>query len=450
MIRTAAVVGAGPSGLLAARALRAEGIEPTIFERGPDVGGIWNIDAPGSPMYESAHFISSRTQSGFPGFPMPEDYPDYPDHRRILAYIRDFAEVWGLRRHLRTNTVVEHAAPTPEGAWTVTTTGEAPEVFDALICANGVTWEPNVPDLPGADTFSGELRHSRTYRDASEFDGKRVVIVGAGNSGVDIACDAARSADRAVLSMRRGYWFVPKHLFGIPTDVIVADPPPIPIPHRVETWALEALLKVVVGKPLRFGLPAPDHHVLETHPIVNTAVLHHISHGDLEPKPDVARLDGEDVVFTDGSRVQADLVLLATGYQHAIPYLDEHLLPWNGGRPQLYLNLFPRDLPTLAVVGMIEFASAAYGHFDHMAQLVAGVLALSDDDPRRKVAAELRRTHQPDLRGGHHYVDSPRHANYVEAETYEKVLDDVRTRIGLNPWRDWVDAPVPSRPSTVG
>ena len=99
---------------------------------------------------------------------------------------------------------------------------------------------------------------------------------------------------------------------------------------------------------------------------------------------------------------------------------------------------------------MIEFASAAYGHFDHMAQLVAGVLALSDDDPRRKVAAELRRTHQPDLRGGHHYVDSPRHANYVEAETYEKVLDDVRTRIGLNPWRDWAEVPVPSRPSTVG
>ena len=417
---------------------------PTVFERNDEVGGIWDIDAPGSPMYESAHFISSRTQSGFPGFPMPDDYPDYPDHRRILAYIRDFADAEDLRPLIRTSTAVRHGSLRPDGRWDIAT-GTGTETYDAVVCANGVTWEPNVPDLPGH--FDGEVRHSVTYRDPAEFDGRRVVIVGAGNSGVDIACDAARRADHAVLSMRRGYWFVPKHLFGIPTDVIVADPPPVPIPHRVETWALETLLKVIVGKPQRYGLPAPDHHVLETHPIVNTAVLHHLSHGDLQAKPDISHLDGDAVVFVAGSRVEADLVLLATGYSHAIPYLDPSLLSWKGGRPELYLNTFHREIPTLAALGMIEFASAAYGHFDHMAQLIASVLALADDDARRVRFDELRRHHAPDLRGGHHYVDSPRHANYVDAETYEKVLEDVRGRVGLDPWRERTPASRTAEPT---
>ena len=189
------VVGAGPAGLCMTRRLAETDARFTVLERNADVGGIWDIDAPGSPMYESAHFISSKTLSGFPDLPMPEDYPDYPNHRQILAYIRSYADRFDLRSHIQFDTGVVHAALDQDGSWQLELTDGRRVRARYLVCANGVTWEPNVISWPGR--FDGEIRHSVTYRDASEFAGKRVLVVGAGNSGVDIACDAAFAADQA-------------------------------------------------------------------------------------------------------------------------------------------------------------------------------------------------------------------------------------------------------------
>ncbi len=423
------IVGGGPAGLVMARAFAKEGIGYDLYERHSSLGGIWDADNPGSPMYDSAHFISSKYTSGFFGFPMPADYPDYPTHRQILTYVRSFARRYGIDRHAVTGVAVTSAAPSADG-WTVTlSTGQA-KTYRGVVCANGVTWHPRLPDIPGLATFTGEVRHSVTYRSPEEFAGRRVLVVGAGNSGVDIACDAARSADAAFLSVRRGYRFIPKHIFGIPTDVFITRgglPPKGVIVPVDPTKLVDAL----VGDLTRYGLPAPDHQLLESHPIMNTQILHHLAHGDITAKADVTELRGGSVVFADGSQEQVDLVLLATGYDYAIPYLDPDLFSWDQGRPDLYLNVLHRTLDGLYVLGFVEFADAAYQRFDEMAQLVVIDAYAHRTGTGLAELRQLRATDHPDLRGGHHYVDSARHAAYVDSVTYQRVLAEVRDTFGF-------------------
>ena len=398
-----------------------------IFERNADVGGIWDIDAPGSPVYETAHFISSRTMSGFPGFPMPEDYPDYPNHRQLLDYIRAFANKFDLRGNIRFNTSVERAAPTPDGLWELELgTGET-HLCRYLICANGVTWEPYFVSWPGQ--FNGEVRHSVTYRSPAEFAGKRVLVVGAGNSGADIACDASVSADQAFLSVRRGYHFIPKYIIGKPSDVFAEEGPKLP--HWLEIRVFQALLRMINGDLRRYGLPKPDHRLFESHPLMNTQILHYLGHGDCIAKPDVERFDGDHVVFADGSREQIDLVITATGYQHSIPFLDDGVLEMKGGRPVLYLGIFPQSCPNLAALGFIEFASAAYDRFDKMAELIVADATAHPGSATAQAFQDLKANHRPDLRAGHRYIDTDRHANYVEVKAYLKILEKVRKKIGL-------------------
>jgi hypothetical protein len=426
------VVGAGPAGLIMARALLAEGVPFDWFEKNDDVGGIWDIDAPGSPMYRSAHFISSKKLSAFVGYPMPDDYPDYPSWRQIRDYIRSFARDFGLYEHVTLGVAVTGAEPLPDDRWRVAlSTGEVRE-YDGLIAAPGVTWHPNLPAIPGAEDFGGDLRHSVTYRDGLEFRDKRVLVVGAGNSGVDIACDAARNADAAFLSVRRGYRFLPKHIFGLPTDALLTgavDPP-----RGVSLAGDPAqLVDALVGDLTRLGLPAPDHDLLQSHPIMNTQVLHYLQHGDLVAKPDVVRLTATGAVFADGSEEQLDLVLLATGYQYLLPFLDDSLITWRSGHPQLYLNVFSRELDSLYVLGFVEFAGAAYTRFDEMAQLVVIDIRARETGVHRDELVALKKTDTPDLSGGMTYLDSDRHANYVEVETYIGYLADLRDRF------EWAD-----------
>jgi cation diffusion facilitator CzcD-associated flavoprotein CzcO/amino acid transporter len=429
------IVGAGPSGLIMARALKQEGVPFDCFEKHTDTGGIWDPANEGSPMYESAHFISSKWSSYFMGYPMPDSYPDYPDNRQILAYISGFADEFDLRRHITFGTSVRHAATLPDQRWQVTLSSGEQRQYDGLICASGVTWHPSIPTLPGSEIFQGEIRHSVTYRSTVELRGRRVLVVGAGNSGVDIVCDAARGAARAFISLRRGYRFVPKHLFGIPTDVFIKEglSPPKGVALPAD---LNALLDALAGDLTRLGLKKPDHDALASHPIMNTQILHHLAHGDITAKPDIARLDAHGVIFTDGTREVIDLVLLATGYEYQLPYLDRSLFDWKGGRPQLYLNIMHRTIDSLYVMGFIEFADAAYRRFDEMAQVITADIHARETGINRELMLALRRDDDTDLRGGKQYLESARHANYVDAATYARVLMALRHRLG---WADPTD-----------
>jgi amino acid transporter len=426
------IVGAGPGGLVAARAFKLEGVPYDQFERHSDVGGIWDIDNPGSSMYESAHFISSKYTSGFFGYPMPEHFPDYPDYRQILDYVRGFADAFDLKRGVALGCGVAHAEPLGEGArdgWQVSLqTGETRR-YRGVICANGVTWHPNMPTYPGLDTFAGDVRHTVAHRSADDFRGRRVLIVGAGNSGVDIACDAARAADAAFLSVRRGYRFVPKHVFGVPTDVFLSgqlQPPKGVVLPDDPSKMIDAL----TGDLTRFGLPAPDHKAMESHPIMNSQILHHLAHGDVVAKRDIRNFTPTGAVFADGSEEVFDVVVFATGYEYRIPYLDEGLFKWNQGHPELYLNMFHRSLDGLAVMGFVEFASAAYQRFDEMAQMLVIDANIRETGQGLEEWTRMKAEHRPNLRGAMSYVNSPRHANYVEVATYRRTLAEIRAQFG--------------------
>lgn len=419
------VIGAGPSGLAAARAFVRDGVAFEVVERHDDVGGIWDIDNPGTPMYESAHLISSKTMSALEGLPFPDEYPDYPRHEQLLAYLRSYADHFDLRQHIRFGTEVAEAAPLgPDGPWQVTFGDGTQGTYRALVLATGNQWHRNLPSYPGR--WTGDSFHSREYRSPDDFRDKRVLIVGAGNSGCDIACDAARSAGFAAISMRRGYWFVPKYLMGKPSDVFAGEGPQLPAP--VQQRVFEKLVQLTVGNPSRYGLPEPDHRILETHPIMNTELLHRAGHGDIQVRPDIERLEDDHVRFVDGTVEPFDLIVWATGYRPRFPMIGDELFTWRGPRdgdgnvtdrwaPDLFLNVFHRDRDDLFVMGMIETDASAWPHISLQADLIAAWLQVAERSPDQAAAFRRLRATEADMEGGLRHVESPRHSYYQRNAT---------------------------------
>ncbi|TDM08678.1 MAG: hypothetical protein C4K60_04525 [Ideonella sp. MAG2] len=420
------VIGAGPGGLSIARALKAQGLSYDQFERHSNVGGLWDMSNPGSPIYESAHFISSRELSGFIGFPMPKDYPDYPSNQQILAYVHAFADAFGLRENIRFNTAVQALRKDEDQRWLVTLSDGQVRRYAAVVCATGVNWDPNLPSYPGQ--FSGEARHAVTYKSGDELAGKRVMVVGGGNSGADIACDAAMRGRKAFISLRRGYHFVPKHVMGVPADVFGETGPHLPMWLARPIFGV--LLRLLVGKPQRWGWPEPDHRLFESHPLLNSQLLHHLQHGNIQVKPDIAHFDGPAVVFTDGTREELDVVLFATGYKWSCPYAADYF-EWRGGRPQLYLSMFSREHRNLFGIGYLETNSSAYKLFDTQAYMIACYLKAQVSQPATAAQFDQLIQHdRPDLSGGLKFIPSQRHEVYLEAHTLKKYLKKLRAKMG--------------------
>lgn len=417
---TFAVIGAGPSGLAAARNLQRQDIPWTGYELADDVGGLWNIDGPRSTVYDSAHLISSKRTTEFTEFPMADDVADYPSHRELLRYFHDFADQFDLRSGFQFGTEVVRAEPTDAG-WAVTVRsaeGTRTTEHAGVLVANGTLSEPAVPEFAG--TFDGEVLHTSAYKRAEVFAGKRVLVIGAGNSGCDIAVDAVHHAASVDISVRRGYYFVPKYLFGKPSDTLNQGRP---LPPRIKQAIDSRVLKMFTGDPVKFGFPKPDYKIYESHPIVNSLVLHHLGHGDLRVRRDVDRLDGDGVVFKDGERGEYDLIVLATGYHLHYPFLDPALLGWagegSGGAPDLYLNIFSEADRNLFVLGMIEASGIGWQGRYEQAELVAAYLKARTGAPARAAALEHRVDGpRPDLSGGYRYLHLERMSYYVNKDAY--------------------------------
>lgn len=418
------VVGAGPAGLAAARWLKALDVPFEGFERNPGVGGIWNIGFPGSPMYESAHFISSRTLSGFRDFPMPDAYPDYPSYLQVLEYIASYADKFDLRRHFQFNTPIERAAPMADGTWTVRFEDGSARSYAGLIAASGCEWRPNLPSLAG--TFDGEIIHSSAYKHPRQFEGRRVLVVGAGNSGCDIAFDASRSATKALISLRRGYHFVPKHIFGQPADVFGNSGPHLP--YVLERPLFQGLLRLLNGDTARFGLPKPDHSILESHPVMNTQILHALAHGDIEARADVKELRGGEVAFVDGKSDPVDLIVLATGYVRGVPFVSNEIVG-DDDVSVLFLNVFHRREPNIFVIGNFTTDGGACPLLDRQGEMVARVLGARRDGRSLSHFESARQGKSPDLGGGIRYQSVRRMSNYVKSRPYCRYVDALLTAL---------------------
>ncbi|KJL20737.1 4-hydroxyacetophenone monooxygenase [Microbacterium azadirachtae] len=425
MTRSYAVIGAGPSGLAVMRALQKAGIEATGFEASHDVGGLWDITNPRSTMYASAHLISSRTTTEFAEFPMDSDV-DYPGHRVLKRYFDDYADAFGLRDRFRFDTRVDRLERDGEG-WILRATARdaegvetaVQERYDGVVLANGTLAEPNVPAFAGA--FSGELMHTSAYKDPSPLTGRRVLIIGAGNSGCDIAVDAVHHAASVEMSVRRGYYFVPRYLFGRPSDTLNQGRP---LPARLKQAVDSRVLRAFTGDPVRFGFPKPDYRIYESHPIVNTLVLNHLGQGDLRIRADVECFDGSTVRFRDGTSGDYDLVLLATGYTLDYPFVDREHLNWTGASPRLFLNVFPPSFNGLFVCGMIEASGIGWQGRYEQAELIAAYLAAVEQDPARaaRFRARVGARAWPDLTGGYRYLGLARMSYYVNKDAYRNAV----------------------------
>lgn len=422
-----ALIGAGPSGLAGARCLQKHGIPFQGFEAHGELGGLWNIGNPRSTVYESAHLISSKRMTEFLEFPMPAHVADYPSHRELLDYFRAFAEHFGLNAHYRFHTRVLKAEPVsdaPDTLWRVTTqTGDAePQtlLYKGVVIANGTLAEPNLPRFEG--TFSGEIWHTAQYKSALQLTGKRVLIVGAGNSGCDIAVDAVHHAKSIDISVRRGYYFVPKYVFGKPADSVGGK---ITLPPWLKQRIDSTILKWFTGDPVRFGFPKPAYKMYESHPVVNSLILYHIGHGDVAVRADIARLDGHTVHFKDGSHGEYDLILAATGYKLHYPFMDRALLNWQGMAPSLYLNIFAPRFHRVAVLGMVEASGLGWQGRYEQAELVARYFkALDAGTPQAAALNAAKAGPPPDLSGGYKYLQLERMAYYVNKDAYRKAVRD--------------------------
>ncbi|HEU5143674.1 MAG TPA: NAD(P)/FAD-dependent oxidoreductase [Dermatophilaceae bacterium] len=418
-----ALIGAGAAGLAGARNLDKHGIPFVGFEAHSDVGGLWDIDNPHSTVYDSAHLISSRHTTGYAEFPMSAELPDYPGHEAVRSYFHDVADRFDLRRHYRFGTRVVTARPEGEG-WLVTSRGpdgaEVTEPFRGVVIANGTLSEPNIPTFAGE--FTGKLIHTSAYKDPGIFEDQRVLVIGAGNSGCDIAVDAVHRARSVDLSVRSGYYFIPKYIFGKPADTLNQGKPR---PPWFKTRIDALIVRLIAGDPTRFGFPKPDHRIYESHPVLNTLVLHHAGHGDLRVRKDVERFDGATVHFTDGTSADYDLVMLATGYRLHYPFIDPSHLNWIGSAPSLHLNIFTPTHRNLFVLGMLEAAGIGWQGRYLQAELVARFIKAQRDDPGRADAVWDRvNGRRPDLSGGYRYRQLERMPYYVNKDAYTAVMNE--------------------------
>jgi dimethylaniline monooxygenase (N-oxide forming) len=414
-----AVIGAGSSGIAATKALADRSISVVCFEKSDRVGGNWvfgNINGM-SAAYRGLYINTSRERMQFAEFAMPKDYPDFPHHTQIARYFEDYVDHFGIRSKIRFQTGVAHVTRSTPGTgdvgWDVICEKGETSRFDAIVVANGHHWDPRWPEPAFPGDFAGLIMHSHAYIDAKPFEDRNVLVVGMGNSAMDIAVEASEGARRTFLSARRGVHIIPKYLFGRPVDQVATSHR---IPWFVKQKLLEGALRLAVGKMESYGLPKPDHRVGEAHPTISGRILDRLVHGAVTPKPNVRALEGRRVRFTDGSVEDVDIIVYCTGYKVTFPFFDEALVSAKDNDLPLFRRVFKPDLPGLMFAGLLQPLGAVMPLVEAQGQWIAkyfvGDYVLP---PRAEMEADIARERSGMFK---RYVASKRHTMQVDFDDY--------------------------------
>lgn len=362
------IIGAGPIGLAMADALKRDGIAYDHVDANSGIGGNWHAG-----VFDTTHIVSSKGTTAFADYPMPADYPDFPSGQQMLDYLKSFARDRGVMDAIELNKSVAKLDPKPDDTWDVTFEDGEQRTYKGAVVCNGHHWAKRWPNVPG--TFEGEYIHSKDYRRSDQIAGKRVLVIGAGNSAHDIACDGARVAAACDISLRSGYWFMPKTAFGRP----MTDLPIWWLPVAIQRVLLRGIIAVMIGDYRRYGLKKPNHRIFDRHPTYGTDLLNYLRLGTVKPRDEIERFEGKSVRFKDGTVQDYDIVVAATGFDYKFPFLPEGLFEITNDVVQIYGGAFPDKVKNLYIIG----ASQPRGGFGRVitpaARLYAKMIKLQDD-----------------------------------------------------------------------
>ncbi len=362
------VLGAGFVGLGIAQALKEAGIAYDQVDASDNIGGNWYHG-----VYKNAHIISSRKVTQFTHFPMPEDYPDFPSAQQMWDYLNAFADHFDLRPNIELNRKVKAVRPIEDNLWEVTFDNQEQRIYKGVVMCNGHHWCKRFPEFVGE--FNGKIIHSKDYKKPEQLQGKRVLVIGGGNSACDIAAEAGRVGAKSVLSLRESVWFLPKTFAGVPVVDLIKGW----MSQRMQRWLAYSIIRLTFGKHKHYGMPEPQYRIFEKHPTLNNEVPYYIKHGRIVVKPEVAYLEGDSVKFVDGSREEFDLIVCATGYSVAYPFLPSQLQRVRGSLVECYGGSFLDDYKGLSYLGWGQARGGVGSLISAYGPLFARCLKLQDE-----------------------------------------------------------------------
>ncbi len=418
-----AIIGAGCSGLAALKTLAENGLNNlSCFEKNDRIGGNWVYTAGDghSSVCETTHIISSKWLSHYSDFPMPDDYPDYPSHQQVLAYFQAYTQKFDLERFIHFNTEVQKAEKIEDERWKLTLQDGSTQTFDYLLVANGHHAVPRHPSWK--DDFKGQYFHAHQFKNNRGLEGKRVLVVGAGNSGCDCAVEASRVAIKVDISVRSPQYIISKFFLGKPTDTFAAGTLWMPSPLR--NFFQRLAVRIQVGDYADYGLPRPNFPPTRSHPTVNSELLEKIRHGKVQPRRGITRVEGHTVHFNDGTSTEYDTIIAATGYKISTPFFGPDFLEWEDATNiPLYLRMFHPQHKTLVFIGMVQPQGSVWPLSEAQAQLTARLLNGQWHLPADLTARALAEGEAIEKE----FIKSPRHSVEVHFHPYLRKLQKLAT-----------------------